>query len=104
MGERTLPLMTAKAIRRFVALSTLSAALLINAPLSLAEDEMPPTTSVTSVTPAPQGEGHESGEKGERIDREFEASHPLEWVAVGVALSVAIALAYTAGRRRRNRE
>ena len=104
MRERTLLPMTTKAIRRFVVLSTLAAALLINAPIAVAEEEMTPTSSVSSVTPAPQGESHESGEKGERIDREFEASHPLEWVAVGVALTVAIALAYTAGRRRRNRE
>lgn len=46
---------------------------------------------------------HEGRERGVRIDRDFDASHPIEWIAIGVALSAAIVLAYVAGKRRRDK-
>jgi len=51
-----------------------------------------------------QTSSSQENERGQRIDKDFDASHPSEWIAIGVAIGLAVALAYTAGRRRRNRE
>jgi len=51
-----------------------------------------------------QNSSSQENERGQRIDKDFDASHPSEWIAIGVAIGLAVALAYTAGRRRRNRE
>jgi hypothetical protein len=49
-------------------------------------------------------EEHEGRERGVRIDHDFHASHPIEWIAIGVAITAAIVLAYVAGQRSRKKK
>lgn len=49
-------------------------------------------------------EEHEGRERGVRIDQDFDASHPIEWIAIGIAISAAIVLAYVAGKRSRKKK
>ncbi len=99
--------MTATVFRKVLAVSGTAIALAISVPSAMA-DEQPQTTapsmSAASPSPNPEQNGRHSEEHGERLDREFDASHPLEWIAIGVAITLAVGLAYTAGRRKRDRE
>ena len=78
--------------RNFCGAFALGSILLFSVPASaLAEESAATSTS-------------QENERGPRIDKDFDASHPIEWIAIGVAFGLALALAYTAGRRKRNRE
>ena len=66
-----------------------------------AEEE--PIAPTSSQIQNPGEEGHEERERGLRIDRDFDASHPSEWIAIGLAIALAISLAYTVKLRKRNR-
>lgn len=59
--------------------------------------------AITFITPLTLAlaEDNEGPEHGLRIDHDFHASHPVEWIAIGVAISAAIVLAYVAGKRSR---
>ena len=80
-----------------------SATIFVSVPISaFAEDEqVAPTSSQVENSGT---EGDEERERGVRIDGDFDASHPSEWIAIGIAIALAITLAYTARRRKRNRE
>jgi hypothetical protein len=79
-------------LKKFGAAFALGSVMILSTP-SFALAEEPAQTSTS-----------QENERGQRIDKDFDASHPSEWIAIGVAIGLAVALAYTAGRRRRNRE
>ena len=79
-------------LKKFCAALALGSVMILSTP-SFAVAEEPAQTSSS-----------QENERGQRIDKDFDASHPSEWIAIGVAIGLAVALAYTAGRRRRNRE
>jgi hypothetical protein len=87
---------TKRHFKRFCAALALGSVMILSSPSYALAEEAP---HASTSTPASQ-----ENERGQRIDKDFDASHPSEWIAIGVAIGLAVALAYAAGRRRRNRE
>ncbi|CAB4586160.1 unannotated protein [freshwater metagenome] len=77
---------------------------LITPAASFADDDAATTSSSQEQESPGNGHKEQERERGLRIDGDFDASHPSEWIAIGVAIGLAVALAYTAGRRRKSRE
>lgn len=96
-----------KSLSQLLAITSVSGFLLL-APCAFiapARAEQPVTTAQASTpTPAPHDENTEVGDQGRprhRVDESHEGGfETIQIVVVGVAVVIAVALAYRAGRRR----
>jgi hypothetical protein len=88
-------------MKKFLAFVGIAGTISLSGVLPAQADTATPTPVVSSQ---PGGEDQPQGENREhgiRIDHDFSRSEPIQFVALGAALTAAIVIAYGIGRRHR---
>ncbi len=88
-------------MKKFIAMTGIALTIALSGTLPVHADTGTPAPVVNSTQPGDDLGNGENREHGIRIDHDFSRSEPIQFVAIGAALTAAIVIAYGIGRRHR---